>query len=192
MDLDPQAVLHAYLDRQRDAMVRAVAGLDDYDVRRPLTPTGTNLLGLVKHLTGVELEYFGLCCGRPSPLMADGSAEGPVDDEDMWVRPDESTASVLERYAGAREHADATIRALALDSPAHVPWWPEDRRDTTLQVLLVHVVAETARHAGHADIVRELVDGSAGVDPSYDWVAHRARVEAAAREVSGRVPDAGS
>jgi hypothetical protein len=91
-------------------------------------------------------------------------------------------------------HADATIDARPLDARGRVPWWPPDRRDVTLHLVLVHVVAETNRHGGHADIVRELIDGAAGLRAGNDnmapgdeawWADHRARVEAAALAVEG-------
>jgi hypothetical protein len=67
-------------------------------------------------------------------------------------------------YRAAWQHCDESIDQLGLDAPAHVAWWPEERRETTLGSLLVRVVAETAQHAGHADIVREMIDGHAGSD----------------------------
>jgi hypothetical protein len=94
-------------------------------------------------------------------------------------------------------HSDATIDALALDAPGRVPWWPDDRSEVTLHQILVRMIAETNRHAGHADIVRELVDGSAGRQPDDPtlptedqrwWDQYRARLERAEREAGGHSP----
>lgn len=164
-------------------------GLSEYDVRRPLVPTGTNLLGLVKHLASVELEYFGDCFGRPHGESLAWFEESAEPNADMWATPDESQDDIVALYRRAWSHADATIEALPLDAVGRVPWWPPDKADATLHRLLVHVATETHRHAGHADIVRELIDGSAGYLPANDnlpdqdtawWASYRERVELAA------------
>ncbi|MEN0135135.1 MAG: DinB family protein [Rhodococcus sp. (in: high G+C Gram-positive bacteria)] len=187
---DPKADLHDYLQAARDALLWKLDGLSEYDIRRPMTATGTNLLGLVKHLTGVEIGYFGEPFGRSAdfpPWVTDDAD----DNVDMWATADESRDYVVGLYRRAWEHTDATVRALPLDAPGRIPHWPEDRRDVTLHRILVHVVAETHRHAGHADIVRELVDGTAGLRADNDnlptaertwWENYRARVERAARD----------
>lgn len=159
---DPKATLHRYLQIHRDALVWKLDGASEYDVRRPLTPTGTNLLGLVKHLAAVESGYFGDTFDRPLP-----DRPAWFDDEtpnaDMWATADQSRSEIIDLYRRVGRHADGTIDALPLDAPGRVPWWAPERAHVTLHAVLVHVLAETARHAGHADIVRELVDGSAGV-----------------------------
>ncbi|MFE5709093.1 DinB family protein [Rhodococcus koreensis] len=187
---DPKADLHDYLQAARDALLWKLDGLSEYDIRRPMTATGTNLLGLVKHLTGVEIGYFGEPFGRSAsfpPWMTDDAE----DNVDMWATADESRDYVVGLYRLAWEHTDATVRTLPLDAPGRIPHWPEDRRDVTLHRILVHVIAETHRHAGHADIVRELVDGTAGLRADNDnlptaertwWENYRSRVERAARE----------
>jgi len=188
-----KADLHRYLQRGRDALLWKLDGLSEYDIRRPLVPTGTNLLGLVKHVAGVELGYFGDVFGRPSAEPQPWLAEDAEPNADMWATPDESRERIVALYHRAWAHSDATIEALALDAIGRVPWWPEDRREVTLHRILVHVIAETERHAGHADIVRELIDGTAGLRPDNDnlppgdqawWEGHRARLERAAREAS--------
>jgi len=190
---DMKADLHRYLQRGRDALLWKLDGLSEYDIRRPLVPTGTNLLGLVKHVAGVELGYFGDVFGRPSAEPQPWLAEDAEPNADMWATPDESRGQIVALYHRAWAHSDATIEALALDAIGRVPWWPEDRREVTLHRILVHVIAETERHAGHADIVRELIDGTAGLRPDNDnlppgdqawWEGHRARLERAAREAS--------
>ncbi|MFF0160662.1 DinB family protein [Streptomyces sp. NPDC005263] len=186
-------LLH-YLQAAREALVWKLDGLSEYDIRRPLTPTGTNLLGLVKHVAGVELGYFGDTFGRPF-FTADPPpwwyTEDAEPNADMWATADESREDIVGLYQQAWEHSDRTFAALPLDAVGHVPWWPEERRATTLHHLAVRVLTDTHRHAGHADIVRELIDGSVGWVKEKDdmpagdqawWAAHHRRLEAAARE----------
>lgn len=190
---DQKATLLRYLQSARDALLWKVEGLTEYQLRRPMTPTGTNLLGLVKHLASVELGYFGDCLGRPSGIDLPWDAEDSEPNADMWATADESSEFIAGLYRQAWAHADASFAALALDAPAQVPWWGE-KGNTSLRILLVHMIAETHRHAGHADIVRELIDGEVGlrrggtnlppVEPEY-WPAYRARLEAVALAAGG-------
>ncbi|MFF0188411.1 DinB family protein [Streptomyces sp. NPDC005244] len=199
MDHDAKADLLRYLQEARESLVWKVDGLGEYDIRRPLTPTGTNLLGLIKHLSGVELGYFGDTFGRP---FFDKEKEPPAwwyteDAElnaDMWAIPQESREQIVDLYRRAWEHANATIDALTLDAVGRIPWWPEERSEVTLHHVIVRVLAETHRHAGHADIVRELVDGSVGEKKGNgnipeagraEWERYRDRLERAAREADG-------
>src|SRR5215831_16593942 len=162
---DPKADLQVYLQRARDALVWKLDGLSEYDIRRPMTRTATNLLGLVKHCAGVELGYFGLVFGRPADEPTPWMAEDSDANADMWATADESRDDIVGLYQRAWIHADATIAALRLDATGEVPWWPEERRHPTLHRVIVHVIADVQRHAGHADIARELIDGSAGLLP---------------------------
>ncbi|MET7927668.1 DinB family protein [Streptomyces sp. NPDC005349] len=188
---DAKTDLHFYLQSARDALLWKLDGLSEYDVRRPLTPTGTNLLGLVKHVASVELGYLGDTFGRPSGEPLPWVEEGAEPNADMWITSDESREFIVELYRRAWAHADATIDALPLDTVGKVPWWPSGRDEVTLNHAVVRVIADTHRHAGHADVVRELVDGSVGMNkdndsmPSDDpawWEEHRGRLERAARE----------
>jgi Protein of unknown function (DUF664) len=185
---DAKSSLHSSLRSVRQAMLSKLDGLSEYDVRRPLTPTGTNLLGLIKHLSIIEAMYFGETFGRP---IAEDLRwwDGVGDNATMWATEDESRAEIVDNYRRAWAHADATIDALALDSPGRVSWWTWPP-GVVLFNILVHVLAETNRHAGHADILREQLDGEARVAtdnpnlPRHDvawWAAYRARVERAAR-----------
>jgi uncharacterized damage-inducible protein DinB len=192
---DPKAGLHRYLQVARDVLVWKLDGLSEYDVRRPLTPTGTNLLGLIKHVASIELGYFGDTFGRPSGERLPWFEPGAEPNADMWATADEPRDQVVGLYHRAWAHSDATIGALALETTGRVPWWPEDRREVTLHRILVHMIAETHRHAGHADIVRELIDGAAGLRDGNDnmapgdqawWANYRSGLERAAREASGR------
>ncbi len=191
---DPKETLIGYLQRARDAVVWKLEGASEYDVRRPMTPTGTNLLGLVKHLASVEAGYFGDSFGRPWPEELPWFADDAPPNDDMYAFADESREQVLDFYRRVWAHAAETFAASDLDTPGQVPWWPPERRDTTLHTLLVHMVAETNRHAGHADIVRETLDNQVGLradvsnlpEDGFDWPAYVARVEQAARLASGR------
>ena len=152
---NPKETLIEYLQSARDAMVWKVEGLSEYDARRPMTPTGTNLLGLVKHLASVELGYFGDTFGRPSGIALPWHADDADPNDDLFLTADESREWVLDLYRTAWAHAAETFAELDLDSPGRVPWWGDDG-DVTLHQILVHMVTETHRHAGHADIVREI------------------------------------
>ncbi|MFL4910024.1 DinB family protein [Streptomyces sp. MMS24-I2-30] len=175
-----KADLRLCLQDARDALLWKLEGLPEYGVRRPMTPTGTNLLGLVKHLTGAEAAYFGETFGRPveaPPLWIVGAAEPNAD---LWATADETREQIVGDYRRVCAHADVTIESLPLDAVGEVPWGP--RHVVSLRRLLVHMVAETQRHVGHADIVRELVDGATGQRPGNDnmapgdaawWAEHR-------------------
>src|SRR3954471_9835586 len=173
--------LHAELREVREALVGQLDGLAEYDIRRPLTGTGTNLLGLVKHLTLSESRYFGEVFGRPfaepMPRWDDLSRRG----EDMWATEHETREEIVERYRRVCGHSDETIEGLAVDAKGHVPWWP--RPDVLLFNVLVHMLTETTRHAGHADILREQLDGTTATagpanlqrDAGF-WEARRAEI----------------
>lgn len=188
---DPKDVLRSYLQRARENILWKLDGLSEYDVRRPLVMTGTNLLGLIKHLTGLEAGYLGDAFGRPSPH------ETPFDDDDpladLFATAEESREDVTALYRLSWEHSDATIAALPLDATGHVPWWPPGRNTVTLQRILVHMIAETSQHGGHADVVRELIDGKVGLsakngnlgNEKLTWQQHWDRVERTARLAAG-------
>jgi uncharacterized damage-inducible protein DinB len=154
--------LHHYLKTSRAALLFKLEGLSERDARWPVTPTGTNLLGLLKHCASVESEYFGFVLGRPFPEDLPWSGEDAEDNADMWAGPDESVASVVAFAERVWAHCDATIEALPLTAVGRVPWWGPNGAEATLGELLAHVLAEVSRHAGHADIVRESLDGARG------------------------------
>ncbi|MEU4193990.1 DinB family protein [Kribbella sp. NPDC026611] len=177
--------LQMYLQETRGLLLAKLDGISEYDRRRPLVPSGTNLLGLVKHLTGIEYVYLGTSVGRPPakqlPWEEDGSVWGGAD---MWALPSESTEYLTDLYRAACAHSDESIAELELDHPAEVPHWAEGQRGTTFGALLVRAVDETAHHAGHADIVRELIDGQGGKDAGAlsadEWTEQYAKVQRAA------------
>jgi uncharacterized damage-inducible protein DinB len=179
-----KAELHQGLQAARQELLSRLEGLGEYDLRRPMTPTGTNLLGLVKHLAGLEYIYLGASFGRPAPETLRPWDESDPNAE-MWARPDESSESIISLYARACAHADLTIAELELDAPGSVAHWDQDERQTTLGALVILMVWETAQHAGHADIIRELIDGTAGADHDQiltdpGWQAYVAQIQAAA------------
>jgi uncharacterized damage-inducible protein DinB len=190
---DPKADLRRYLQAARETLLWKLEGLSEYDIRRPLVPTGTNLLGLVKHVASVESGYFGVTFGRPFGEPLPWLDDGAELNADMWATAEQSREDIVGLYHRVWAHSDATIDALALDAIGSVPWWPEDRRQVTLHRILVHMTAETHRHAGHADIVRELIDGAVGMREGNDnmapgdqawWESYRSRLEQAAREAA--------
>ena len=195
----PKAVLHRYLRRHRDNLVAKLDGLGEREVRWPMTPTGTNLLGLVKHCAGVQLAYFGEVFDRPIERELPWMAEDAELNADMWATANETRAEILDLFRFSCSHADETIEALEAGSPGRVPWWPPERQAVNLHLVLVHVAVEVARHAGHADIIRELIDGAAGNNDgnlpeltSEQWSAYCSSLKEAAEEAAARTPGARS
>jgi uncharacterized damage-inducible protein DinB len=147
--------LKVALDRHRDAVLWKLEGLGDDDLRRQMTPSGTSLLGLVKHLAAVEYGWFCHTFGRQAEALPFDDGDP---DADLRVRPDETTEEVLAFSRRARAAADRVIDELEVEDTG-TAWFGEA---VTLRWVLIHMVEETARHAGHADIIRELIDGMAG------------------------------
>ncbi|SOD62354.1 Protein of unknown function [Streptomyces zhaozhouensis] len=186
-DLRPHLLRH--LREARDSLLLKLEGLSEYDARRPLTPTGTNVLGLVKHATFVEHGYFGAVFGqRVEPLSWVFDLD--EDNIDMWATPEQSREALLDDLRRVAAHTDRFVGTAPPDTPGRVPWWSPEKADVTLHQIALHVIAELHRHAGHADIVRELIDGEVGLRsrgnnlPEQDaawWSDYRERVERAAR-----------
>lgn len=152
-------ILHAWLGQHRDAVLWKIEGLDAVQVRRPMTrPTGTNLLGLVKHLAGMEAAWLCAPFGRKTDPMPWYEGERAWQGDDMWARHDESADFIATLYRRTCASADQTINALDLDATG-TRWTGEE---ISLRYALITMVGETARHAGHADILRELIDGTIG------------------------------
>ncbi|HLS13795.1 MAG TPA: DinB family protein [Beutenbergiaceae bacterium] len=194
MNPSAKADLHRYLQSGRNAVLWKLDGVSEYDVRRPLTPTGTNLLGLVKHLASLELGYLGEVFDRPAPVPLPWFDDDAEPNADLWATAEETREQVLGLYRTAWQHADATIEALDLTDTGTVPHWPADRARVTLHQILTHLIAETHRHSGHADILRETIDGTAGMQPGNEnmpetsagwWQRYREHLEQVAREVGG-------
>ncbi|GGO85591.1 hypothetical protein GCM10011584_05910 [Nocardioides phosphati] len=186
---DLKAVLHRYLQASREALLWKLEGLDERDLRLPRTPTGTNLLGLVKHMANVEAGYFCATFGRACPAPEELVPDAAFDDDpqaDFYATAEEDPAGVIDLYRRVWSAADATIEELPLDAPGRVPWWPPERADVTLGQVIVHVLSDLTRHCGHADILREQADGAVGLRteatniPDTDWAAYVAKLEALA------------
>jgi hypothetical protein len=187
--------LHEQLRQVREALVWKLDGLPEYDIRRPLTATGTNLLGLVKHAAVWESRYLGEVFGRPFPEPVPRWDDETAAGTDLWAAEHETREDIVSFARRVAGHADATIGVLALDAPGHVPWWGAD---VTLFHILVHLLSDNTRHAGHADILREQLDGAIGMnarmplrvdDDSGFWAARRTAIEQSARAVDpGSVP----
>ncbi|MBX3091431.1 MAG: DinB family protein [Cryobacterium sp.] len=191
--LSEKDTLKRYLQQAREALLWKLDGVSERDVRWPMTRTGTNLLGIVKHVATVEIGYFGEVFDRPSGEPLPWNADDAPDNADMWATATESRAEIIALYHRSWAHSDRTIDELPLDAPGVVPWWLPESRTVTLHRILVHMIAETARHAGHADILRELIDGRAGVRadnsnlPDHDaawWAEYVATLERAAVEAA--------
>ena len=183
-----KAYLHDDLRELREAMIWKLDGLSEYDIRRPLTVTGTNLLGLIKHLATWEARYLGEVFGRPFPEPLTRWDDATTVGADLWVTDVETREGIVDRYRRVWEHSDETINALDIDAVGHVPWWP--RPHVKLFNILVHLLVETSRHAGHADILREHLDGRTGTAAEYadpiehdatTLADHCAKIERAAR-----------
>ncbi|MPZ94112.1 MAG: DUF664 domain-containing protein [Propionibacteriales bacterium] len=147
--------LQVSLDRHRDAVLWKLEGLDDAQLRRPMTPTGTSLLGLVKHLASVEYGWFCETFVRPADTV-------PIDpddpDADMRAAPDETTADIVAYYGRARAAADEAIADLDVEDLG-TAWFGDP---VSMRWVLIHMIEDTARHAGQMDILRELIDGATG------------------------------
>lgn len=185
LDSAAKAHLHDHLRWVREALVWKLEGLSEYEVRRPLTRTGTNLLGLVKHCATWDSRYFGEVFGRPFPEQLPRWDDPDARGTEFWATERESRTDIVELYERVCRHADATIEALSLDTPGFVPWWNEN---VPLFNVMIHCLSDTTRHAGHADVLREGLDGAVGVDrdsaPNADsgfWTARRETIERAAR-----------
>lgn len=163
-------VLRIYLNEFHSAIRWKVEGLSEADLRRPMTPTGSNLIGIVKHVASIELGYLTDCVGRPNPAQLPWISEDSPLNSDMYLTADESSSDIIELLDLAEREALATLEALPLDAPAHVPWWGagDDGKIVTLGRLIVHVINDAVRHVGHMDILREMIDGDIGLHKGND------------------------
>ncbi|GAB3809964.1 DinB family protein [Kribbella italica] len=178
--MDLKAELHQSLRTARATNLQKAAGLSEYDLRRPITPSGTNVLGVLKHLGGMEYGYLGGAFGRDLDREIPGD-EDLLGGADMWARPDETSAYILDWYHQTCTNADRTIELHALDSPGWVEHFTPGHQTTTLAAMILRVLNEELRHGGHLDILRELLDGT--TSPSnhpVDTAEYLAKVRAAA------------
>lgn len=186
MASDPKDVLKNYLQGARDTLIWKLDGLSECDQRLPRTPTGMNLLGIVKHALNSEVIYFGPTFGRAWPTPEElVPADDPDPQADWYATAQESAAGVVDLFRRVQRFADQTIDALPLDAIGHVPH--RGGAEVTLHEIMVHKTVDLQRHAGHADILREQIDGSTGllrrvsnVPDDLDWPAYVARLMALA------------
>jgi uncharacterized damage-inducible protein DinB len=149
-------VLEAFLDMYRQIVSRKVAGLPEEQLRQRLVPSRTTLAGLIQHLTSVEQEWFQLVLAqRPVPEV-----EGRPADDGWAVRPGETAASIIAAYDRACQASREVAAGFGLDDAVPHPRLGQ----VSLRWVYVHLIEETARHAGHADILREQTDGVTGFD----------------------------
>ncbi|MGP9034290.1 DinB family protein [Glutamicibacter mysorens] len=178
--------LCGYLNEARENAIFKAEGLAEQLARTPLTPTGTHILGVLHHLVINEYEYFGTCLRREANDAYVREFISPHDpDADFLPPADMDGQQLIGLYRKAIAFADEGIAALALDSTVHVPWWGPAGH-TTLDHLLIHALAETSRHAGQLDIIREQLDGRAGWTATLDllpgyttaqWAEHRQKLQ---------------
>lgn len=152
LNADERTTLITFLDYLRERVAAKLVGLTDEQARTPGVPSGTSLLGLVKHLTGVELNWF---------LWAYHGVDGPAWDDDTPPTDEDTVDGQLAAYRDAVARANAVIEGcvdLSLPGVRSL----RETEPPSMRWVLVHMIEETARHAGHADILREHLDGSVG------------------------------
>jgi uncharacterized damage-inducible protein DinB len=167
------ALLHELRDA-RQALLAQLDGLSEYEIRRPLDPSGTNLLGVVKHVALWEAYYFGPVFDRPADGLPDWRDDAAVDAH-LWATEHESRAGIVERYEAACARSDRTIAELPLDAPGFVPWWP--RPHVTLLAVALHVLGDTVWHGGQTFALLKQDGAGDSAAPS----AHLAELERIAR-----------
>jgi len=182
--MDMKEALVHYLAEQRASLLLKVDGLPERELRMPRTSTGTNLIGIVKHCMNVEYGYLGPTFGRtiddPGGLVPEDAYDTDPQ-ADWYATADETCAGIVEKYRQVQAFCDETIDQLSLDAPGRVPWWG-DRGSVTLGRILIHVIVDLARHAGHADILREGIDSAVGLRsqgdniPELDFPAYVAKL----------------
>jgi len=185
---DPKSIWLRYYTIRRKALISKVEDLPEREARMPRTPTGTNLLGIVKHVLNVEAIYLGKTFGRPFPHPEELISEEDYEADpqvDWYATEEESVAGIVDLYRRVIAHADETVLSLDLDAIGHVEHW--GGAEVTLHQILVHNFNDLTQHNGQADILREMVDGSVGwkepgdnMPDGYDWPAYVAKLTALA------------
>lgn len=165
-------LLRAELASARKRIVSALDGLGDEDVRRPMTRSCTNLLGLIKHVTWIEYRISDTF-GRPREILP-GEDDDELWFERAWATPEETTEEILAQYGRACAATDRIVDEVELDEVGEY----FGGRRASLRARLLGLLAETYQHAGHADIVRELIDGHNASNDASDeyWDTLRARM----------------
>jgi uncharacterized damage-inducible protein DinB len=150
----PIEMISAFLDFQRATLLWKVSGLTDEQLRRPMVPSGTSLLALVKHSAAVETSWFQT---KFAGLDAPNTYTPEDPDSDWRIEPDDTTEAIIASYIDACEKSRAIVRSASWDDPSKREGRPE-----TLGWILCHMLEEISRHVGHADILREQIDGATG------------------------------
>lgn len=182
----PKDLLKDYLQGARDVLLWKLEGLSERGLRLPRTPIGTTLLGIVKHALNTEVIYFGATFGREWPTPDElVSPDDPHPLASWYATETETAAGIVDLYGRVQTFADETIDALPLDAIGHVAHW--GGKEVTLHEIMVHKTVDLQRHAGHADILREQLDGSIGLLPgnsnvpdAIDWPTYTQRLTAIA------------
>jgi len=177
---DERDLLLAYIAQQRDGLRNAAFGLTDEQARQTPTAGTLSIGGLVKHLAATERHWIDIAV---RPERASARAEQEADYTDGFrLRADETLAGALAFYEEVAAETEAVVRSVDLGRPVPVPrgvpWFPADVEAWSVRWVLLHIIEETARHAGHADIVREAVDGATMYElmaaaegwPATDWL----------------------
>jgi Protein of unknown function (DUF664) len=156
---DEKGLLRTHLRLIQQSLLWKLEGLSDADLRRPMTRTGTNLIGIVKHLTGVTYGCLCSAFGRERETFPWEFDEELFYGLDMWATPDEPPAEIIDAYRRACDAAAQTIDELELDTTGK----HHSGVTVSLRWMILNVLQDTTRHAGHADVVRELIDGRVGM-----------------------------
>jgi hypothetical protein len=156
---DEKALLALRLRLVQQSLIWKVEGLGEHDLRRPMTRTGTNLIGIIKHLTGITYGYLCSAFGRERETFPWEFDEELFYGLDMWATPDESTDEILAAYRRACDASAQTIEELDLDTTGK----HHTGLTVSLRWMILNVLQDTTRHAGHADVVREMIDGRVGM-----------------------------
>lgn len=170
-------VLEAFLDFHRQVLVSKLDGISEDEARDRRVPSKTTLAGLIKHMIGVERGWFQeVLAGRRPEDIGPNVGGG---DESWDLAEDETVSSLIKEYGQTCEQSRQTAARFAIDDAVPEP----DLGQVSLRWVYVHMIEETARHVGHADILREQTDGTAGIDGDSavtTWL-HRIAVNAAPR-----------
>ena len=179
---DEREGLLAFLAQQRAAVIVTSYGLTDEQARQTPATSALSVGGLIKHLTAVERHWLDMVVQRPKPIDDIGDAEQGYEDG-FRLGPDETLAGVIADYELAAKETEAAVAGIAdlgqaVPVPQGVPWFPADVEAWSVRWVLLHLIEETARHAGHADMVREAIDGATGFEllaaaegwPATDWL----------------------
>ncbi|MGB3304779.1 MAG: DinB family protein [Thermomicrobiales bacterium] len=152
-----KSMMLGFLNWHRDTLLCKIDGLTDEELRRPHDPSGLTLLGLVKHLTDVERSWFReVVAGEDLSALWDDS-----DPQRYWrIEPHETTAEIIAGYSAEVAAANALLDEIGMDEPVHAA--RAEDTGMTVRWVVLHMIEETARHNGHADLIREAIDGQTG------------------------------